>query len=132
MRTQQNARREARDALFGAGYYAGQHIDQTGYDIAAAAYIRSLIRDNDVAYLVELFSENSDANLLKLYSFIAQAIQDRSVVASDAVGQYLGDLIGSYLENEIEAAALDLPTLDELASDWHEEQRFNDYLERMT
>ena len=121
MKTQDNARREARDALLQAGYYAGQHIDQTGYDIAASAYIRSLIRDGDVGYLVELFSENSDANLLKLYSLIAQSIQDRTVVASDAVGEYLGNIIGSYLENEIAHAVDGLPSLADLMADDYDE-----------
>lgn len=122
MKTQDNARRAARDELLQAGYYRGQYLDQTGYDLAAAAYIRSLIRDGDVGYLVELFSENSDANLLKLYGLIAQSIQDRQARSSDAVGNYMGDMIGSYLTAEVEAAIEMLPTLSELARDEHEQR----------
>ena len=121
MNTVDKARRAAMDSLLEFGHHADSKIDAVSRDSATADYLRSVIRDGDVAYLVEIFSENQDGHLLKWFSLLAQAIEYRAGKDSCELGEYTGDMIGGYLDAEIERVIDELPTLEELHADDYDE-----------
>ena len=96
MDTVNNARAAAREIL-----QHGTGIEDRAQ--AAAAYIRSLIRDGDIGYLCELVTEQSQQVILKRASLLAQALDTNRGTDHAALGAHECDAVWACLDDEISA-----------------------------
>ena len=99
MQTYYNAPSAARRALNQCGDH---YPTQADFDFAAAEWIRSYIRDDDIGALVEFVCEQPDNRILNLFGAVANALEHSSDETYKRVGQYLTEISADYIASPVE------------------------------